>query len=116
MTRVAKRLRAESGQAMAELVALAPLVVAFSLAIACLCLWVVGRRVAEESAAAGSIAVLEGGDGRRAAADALPGWARKRSVITVGATQTRVVVRGLSVVGDIEVPGMAATVKWAENK
>ncbi|CAB4860969.1 MAG: hypothetical protein F2799_00860 [Actinobacteria bacterium] len=115
MRRAIGGIREDAGQAFSEVIALAPLVVAFSLAIASLGLWVVGRRVAEEAASAGSIAVLEGGDGRAAAADALPGWARTRAVITVGATQTRVAMHGLPLMGDIELPGMVATVRWAAN-
>ncbi|MEI7890111.1 MAG: hypothetical protein WCI34_07355 [Actinomycetes bacterium] len=113
MRRAIKELRRDSGQALTETLALVPIVVALSIAIARLAVWMIGRRAAEEAASAASVAVLEGADGRSAAVQALPSWARGKAAVTVSRTQARVVLSEPLGMEWMELPDMTATVKWA---
>ena len=68
--------RRASGQAVVELLALAPLVIAVAVAAAQLLAAGLCAELAGHAAEAGAAGILQGRDPRRAAADALPGWSR----------------------------------------
>lgn len=81
----------ESGQASVELVTLAPLLVVVALAVAQLLAAGAATELAAHAAEAGAIALLQGGDPRAAAREAVPGWSRRR--MTVGVDRRAVHVR-----------------------
>lgn len=68
--------RSERGQATVELVGLLPLLIAVTLGVAQLLAAGVARELADHAAEAGAMALLQDGDPRDAARDAVPGWAR----------------------------------------
>ena len=78
-----ERSGAERGQATVELVALLPLLLAAGLAAATLLAARSAHEHAGQAAQAGAMALLQGGDPRAAASDALPAEARARTTITV---------------------------------
>jgi hypothetical protein len=78
------RLRAERGQAAAELVAVIPLLIVLlalvaQLAVAGYALWSAG-----DAARAGARAAHVGGDAEGAALSALPGWLERRAEVDAG--------------------------------
>jgi hypothetical protein len=91
--RAAVPLRAGSGQATIELVALLPLLLAVGLSAAAL---VAGHSAGEQAgiaAQAGAMAVLRGGDPREAAQSALPADLRSRATIAVDGPRVTVRLR-----------------------
>ena len=87
------RRAGQSGQASVEVVALAPLVVAAALAVMALLAAGQARELAGHAAAAGAMAILQGGDPERAARDAAPGVPRSRMDVRVDGRRVRVTVR-----------------------
>jgi hypothetical protein len=85
-----RRPHGEHGQGSVELVALLPLLVVVTLAVAQLLAAGVGRELAAHAAENGAIALGDGEDPRAAVRDALPGWARSRVHITVSGRRVRV--------------------------
>ena len=83
----------ETGQASVELVALAPLVVAVVLAAAQVLAAGAARELADHAAEAGAVALLQGGDPKAAAREAVPGWSRGRLVVRVDGRRVRVRLR-----------------------
>ncbi|MFP5361390.1 MAG: hypothetical protein ACLGI5_01520 [Thermoleophilia bacterium] len=90
---MSSRLRPQCGQASVELVALAPLVVAVVLAAAQVLAAGAARELADHAAEAGAVALLQGGDPREAAREAVPGWSRGRLEVRVRARRVRVRLR-----------------------
>jgi hypothetical protein len=84
------RLRAQDGQSSVELVALLPLLVVVTVAVAQLLAAGVAHELAAHAAENGAIAVGEGEDPKQAVRDALPGWARQRVHVTIQGRQVRV--------------------------
>jgi hypothetical protein len=85
--------RADSGQASVELVAALPaLALAVMIAVQLL---LVGYSltIADGAAEAGALAGAAGRDARKAAGDALPGWARGRSEVSAEGGRVRVELR-----------------------
>ncbi|HSR22679.1 MAG TPA: hypothetical protein VLW53_03945 [Candidatus Eisenbacteria bacterium] len=85
--------RASGGQASVELVAALPaLALAAALALQLL---LVGYSltIADGAAEAGALAGASGRDARRAAREALPGWARERTRVSAAAGRVRVEIR-----------------------
>ncbi|MBI5103734.1 MAG: hypothetical protein HZB46_01860 [Solirubrobacterales bacterium] len=80
-----------------------PLCVAVALALAQLLAAGAARELAGTAAQAGAMAVLQGGDPKAAARDAVPGWSRGRLDVRVTGRAVRVELRPITVV-----PGMAA--------
>jgi hypothetical protein len=90
--RAAVRVVAESrGQASVELVGLIPLAVVVTLALAQALAAGASRSLAGHAAEAAALALVQGGDPRQAARDAVPGWSRSRMVVRVDGR--RVMVR-----------------------
>ena len=87
------RLRDASGQATVEVVALVPLVVAAVLAVVALLAAGQARELAGHAAAAGAMAMLQGGDPERAARAAAPSLPRGRMDVQVTGRRVRVRVR-----------------------
>lgn len=85
--------RGDGGQASVELVALAPLVVAVVLAAAQVLAAGAARELADHAAEAGAVALLQGGDPKAAARDAVPGWSRGRLAVRVDGRRVRVRLR-----------------------
>jgi hypothetical protein len=83
-------MRASSGQAAVELVALLPLVVAVGLAILQALAAGVAVELAGHAAQSGAVAIAEGRDGAAAARAALPGWTHARLHVEVDGTRVRV--------------------------
>ena len=83
-------VRARTGQAAVELVALLPLVVAVALGILQALAAGVAVELAGHAAQSGAVAVAQGRDGHAAARAALPGWARARLRVEVAGTRVRV--------------------------
>lgn len=81
------------GQASVEAVALAPLLLAVVLAAGQLLAAGVARELAGHAATAGAAALIQGRDGAGAARRALPGWSRRRSVVTVSGRRVAVRLR-----------------------
>jgi hypothetical protein len=85
--------RAAAGQASVELVAALP-ALALAAAIAVQLLLVgYSLTIADGAAEAGALAGAAGRDTRKAARDALPGWARVRSTVSSEGGRVRVEVR-----------------------
>jgi hypothetical protein len=95
----ARAERRESGQASVELLAALP-VLAIAAALA-LQLLLVGYTltIADGAAEAGALAGAAGHDARRAAREALPGWARDRARVSAEGGRVRVEVRPPSPLG-----------------
>jgi hypothetical protein len=93
----------ENGQATVELVALLPLVLLAGLAGAVVLSSHAAGEQAGQAAHAGAIALLQDGDPRAAAREALPADLRARA--SIGVTGKRVTVR---VRPDVPFPGLAA--------
>jgi hypothetical protein len=92
MTALAARVAGEArGQASVELVGLIPLAVVVTLALAQALAAGAARALAGHAAEAAALALVQGGDPRQAARDAVPGWSRKRMVVQVEGR--RVIVR-----------------------
>src|SRR3954470_14386252 len=90
---VARRRAGAAGQASVELVAALPtLVLAAALALQLL---LVGysMTIADGAAEAGALAGTAGRDAKRAAVDALPGWARARAHVSTGGGRVTVELR-----------------------
>ncbi|HVF77438.1 MAG TPA: hypothetical protein VNA28_03995 [Solirubrobacteraceae bacterium] len=85
--------RGETGQASVELVALAPLIVAVLLAAAQLLAAGAARELADHSAEAAAVALLQGADPRQAAREAVPGWAGGRFHVRLEARRVHVRLR-----------------------
>jgi len=83
----------EGGQASVELVALLPLLATVAFGVLQLLAAGAAEEVADASAEAGAVALLQDRDPREAARGALPGWARDRSSIRVRGREVRVEVR-----------------------
>jgi hypothetical protein len=92
----------EGGQATVELVGLLPLAVLVALAIGQLLAAGAARELAGHAAESGAVALLQGGDPKAAARDAVPGWADAHLTITVRERTVRVRLQPISVV-----PGVA---------
>jgi len=95
-------LRCASGQATVELVGLLPLAVLVALAIGQLLAAGAARELAGHAAEAGAVAMLQGGDPKTAARDAVPGWGDDHLAITVDQRTVRVRLQPIAVV-----PGLA---------
>jgi hypothetical protein len=85
-----RRPHGDHGQGSVELVALLPLLVVVTLAVAQLLAAGVGHELAAHAAENGAIALGDGEDPRAAVRDALPGWARSRVHITVSGRRVHV--------------------------
>ena len=83
----------DAGQATVELVALLPLVLLIALAAAALLAGHGAREQAGQAAQAGAMALLQGGDPRDAARQALPAAVRRRSAIDIDGRRVTVRVR-----------------------
>lgn len=83
----------DSGQSSVELVALAPLVLAAVLAAAQLLAAGAARELADHSAGAGAVALLQDADPAAAARAAVPGWSRGRVDVRVDGRRVRVRLR-----------------------
>jgi hypothetical protein len=84
---------AARGQASVELVGVLPLVVLLALLLGQLLAAGAARELAGNAAEAGAAALLQGRDPAGAARDALPGWSRERTAITVEGRVVRVQLR-----------------------
>lgn len=73
--------------------ALLPLLVVVGLACAQLLMAGAARELAGNAAEAGAVAMLQGGDAREAARDAVPGWSRSRLRVEVRGGAVRVEMR-----------------------
>jgi hypothetical protein len=76
-----------------ELVALVPLIVAAVVAAAQVLAAGAARELADHAAEAGAVALLQGGDPRAAARDAVPGWSGGRLAVRVDGRRVRVRLR-----------------------
>ena len=92
-------LSGDSGQASVEAVALVPLLLAAVVAAGQLLAAGAVRELAAHSATAGAAALIQGRDGRRAAQEALPGWAGPRASVTVSGREVTVRLRPPGVPG-----------------
>jgi len=97
-----RRGRGSAGQATVELVGVLPLAVLVALAVGQLLAAGAARELAGNAAEAGAAAILQGGDPKAAARDALPGWSDDRADVRVSDRVVRVRVRPVPVV-----PGVA---------
>jgi hypothetical protein len=93
-----RRRRRECGQASVELVGLLPLAFLVALAIGQLLAAGAARELAGHAAEAGAVAMLQGGDPKAAAHDALPGWADDHLTIAVRERTVRVRLQPITVV------------------
>ncbi|MCU1677855.1 MAG: hypothetical protein JWM93_2613 [Frankiales bacterium] len=84
------RLRAQDGQSSVELVAMLPLLVVITVAVAQLLAGGVAHELAAHAAENGAIAMGEDEDPKQAVRDALPGWAKERVRVTIKGRQVRV--------------------------
>jgi hypothetical protein len=84
-----------------EVVALLPLLVVVVATVAQLLAAGLARELAGNAAEAGAIALLQGGNPRIAAGEALPGWSRERVEISVSGRRVRVRLRPPSPVARI---------------
>lgn len=88
----------ERGQSTVELIALLPVAAVVTLTLVQVLAAGVARELAGHAAEAGAVAVLEHRDPRAAAVAALPGWSRRRLVVTVRGTRITVHVRPAALV------------------
>lgn len=102
----------QRGQALVELLAGLPLLIALGLALLQVLATGYAAVLAGSAAEAGALALAGGGDARAAAERALPDWSRKRIAVEVGEEVVRVRLRPPSPVDAIaerlEVTGTAA--------
>lgn len=98
-----------SGQATVELVGILPLALLVALAIGQLLAAGAARELAGNAAEAGAVAILQGGDPKAAALDALPGWSDDRAEVRVAGRVVRVRLRPVAVVPGVG-DRLAATV------
>ena len=82
--------RRERGQAAVELVALVPAVMAVGLAIFQLLAVGYASILAGSAAEAGALALAAGADARAGVREALPGWSRARTEISVSGGEVEV--------------------------
>ena len=92
-------LSGDSGQASVEAVALVPLLLAVVLAVGQLLAAGAARELAAHAATAGAAALIQGRDARRAARQALPGWAGARASVVVSGREVTVRLRPPGVPG-----------------
>jgi hypothetical protein len=78
------------GQASIELLGALPLLLVAALGAAQLLAAGLCREYAAQSARAGAVALIQGGDPREAARDAVPGWSSRRVQVTVDGRQVTV--------------------------
>lgn len=97
------------GQATVELVGILPLAVLVALVVGQLLAAGAARELAGNAAEAGAAAILQGGDPKREARDALPGWSEDRAEIRVAGREVRVRLRPLAVIPAVA-DRLAATV------
>jgi hypothetical protein len=90
------------GQATVELVGILPLAVLVALVVGQLLAAGAARELAGNAAEAGALAMLQGGDPRAAAHDALPDWSDDRVSVQVSGRVVRVRLRPVPVI-----PGVA---------
>jgi hypothetical protein len=90
------------GQATVELVGILPLAVLVALVVGQLLAAGAARELAGNAAEAGAAAILQGGDPKAEARDALPGWSEDRAGIRIAGREVRVRLRPLPVI-----PGVA---------
>jgi hypothetical protein len=95
-------VRDARGQATVELVGIVPLAVLVALTIGQLLAAGAARELAGTAAEAGATAILQGGDPKAAARDALPDWSDDHVSIAVTDRRVRVRLRPVAVV-----PGVA---------
>ena len=93
----------DRGQAVIEVLALAPLLLAGALAVAQLLAAGICSELAGHAAEAGAAAILQGADPQAAARAAVPGWSRGRLEVERDGRRITVRLRALRVV-----PGLAA--------
>jgi hypothetical protein len=86
-------VRGEAGQASVEVVGVLPLAVLVALAMGQLLAAGAARELAGNAAGVGAVALLQGGDGRAAARDALPGWFHGRAEVEVRGRRVTVRLR-----------------------
>jgi hypothetical protein len=98
-----RRHAAQAGQASVELVALVPVVVVVALTLLQALAAGAARVYAGHAAEAGAVALLQHGDARRAARDALPGWSARPVQVRVQGSAVTVSVRPVTFL-----PGLAA--------
>lgn len=82
--------RGEGGQAIVEVVALAPLIAALALGILQALSAGVAAELADHAAESGAIALAQGRDGAAAARAAVPGWTRGGLRVEVRGSRVRV--------------------------
>ena len=97
-----RAVSSSGGQATVELVGVLPLAVLVALAVGQLLAAGAARELAGNAAEAGATAILQGGDPKAAARDALPGWSDDRADVRVADRVVRVRLRPVPVV-----PGVA---------
>jgi hypothetical protein len=97
-----RRWVSSGGQATVELVGVLPLAVLVALAVGQLLAAGAARELAGNAAEAGAAAILQGGDPKAAARDALPGWSDDHAEVRVSGRLVRVRLRPVPVV-----PGVA---------
>lgn len=85
-----RRHHDDRGQGSVELVALLPLLMIITLAVAQLLAAGVGHELAAHAAENGAIALGDGEDPRAAVREALPGWAESRVHVTISGRRVRV--------------------------
>jgi hypothetical protein len=93
MSRGLRGLRAECGQAVIELLAALPVVLAVAAAAAQLLAVGYSSVLAGNAAEAAALAVAGGGDPRAAAREALPGWSRAHVRVSVRGGEVHVNLR-----------------------
>lgn len=86
---MSQRITGDAGQATVELLALVPVLAAFSLLLLCYLAGQGAKEGADQAAVAAAVAQLQGRDPAQAARAASPGWSRARVRVSRG----RVVVR-----------------------
>ena len=85
-------MRRADGQSTVEVIGLLALLLAVGLGVFAFLSAGAAREAASGAAEAGAVALLQGRDARAAARDALPGWPRRRTRITVAGRRVRVAV------------------------
>jgi hypothetical protein len=90
------------GQASVELVGIVPCAVLVAFAVGQLLAAGAARELAGNAAEAGAAAILQGGDPKAEARDALPGWSEDRAQIRVDGRVVRVRLRPVALI-----PGVA---------
>lgn len=83
----------ERGQASIELIALVPLLVAVTLAVAGFLAAHAAREAADQAAVAAAVAQLQGRDAEQAARDASPGWTRAKVKVSGGRAHVQITPR-----------------------